>query len=81
MKVRLTAIALIMSAPFAPTVFAQSVGSEVQRDINQENRIEQGLQSGQLSTKEAAREDLIALADDVQGLEQKVEGNEAAKRF
>ena len=55
MKVRLTAIAMIMSAPFAPTVFAQSVGSEVQRDINQENRIEQGLQSGQLSTKEAAR--------------------------
>ena len=55
MKVRLTVIGLIMSAPFAPVVFAQSVGSEVQRDINQENRIEQGLQSGQLSTKEAAR--------------------------
>jgi hypothetical protein len=30
--------------------------------------------------KEAAREDLVALADDVQGLEHKVEGNEAAKR-
>jgi len=55
MKVRLTAVVLIMSAPFAPTVFAQNVGSEVQRDINQENRIEQGLQSGQLSTREAAR--------------------------
>jgi hypothetical protein len=36
-------------------VFAQSVGTEVQRDINQETRIEQGLQSGQLSTREAAR--------------------------
>lgn len=34
--------------------FAQTVGSEVQRDVNQQNRIEQGLQSGQLSTKEAA---------------------------
>ena len=50
MKVRLTVIALILSAPFAPAVFAQSVGSAVQRDINQETRIEQGLQSGQLST-------------------------------
>ena len=55
MPVRLTAIALIMSALFASHVFAQTVGSEVQRDINQENRIEQGLKSGQLSTGEAAR--------------------------
>ena len=35
--------------------FAQSVGSEVQRDVNQQNRIEQGLQSGQLNTKEASQ--------------------------
>lgn len=55
MRVGLTAIALMMSVPFAPQVFAQTVGSEVQRDINQENRIEQGLNSGQLSTGEAAR--------------------------
>ena len=55
MRVRFTAIALIMSAPFAAHVFAQTVGSEVQRDINQESRIEQGLKSGQLSTGEAAR--------------------------
>ena len=55
MPVRLTAVALIMSALFASHVFAQTVGSEVQRDINQENRIEQGLKSGQLSTGEAAR--------------------------
>jgi len=34
---------------------AQTTGSEVQRDVNQQNRIEQGLQSGQLSTKEAAK--------------------------
>ena len=39
MSVRLTAIALIMSALFASHVFAQTVGSEVQRDINQENRL------------------------------------------
>ncbi len=55
MSVRLTAIALIMSALFASHVFAQTVGSEVQRDINQENRVEQGLKSGQLSTGEAAK--------------------------
>jgi hypothetical protein len=55
MRVRLTAIALIMSAVFASHVFAQTVGSEVQRDINQESRIEQGLKSGQISTGEAAR--------------------------
>jgi len=55
MRVRLTAIALIMSAPFAFHVFAQTVGSEVQRDINQESRIEQGLKSGQLSTGESTR--------------------------
>ena len=55
MSIRLTAIALIISALFASHVFAQTVGSEVQRDINQENRIEQGLKSGQLSTGEAAR--------------------------
>ena len=34
---------------------AQTVGTEVQRDINQQNRIEEGLQSGQLYTGEAAR--------------------------
>jgi hypothetical protein len=55
MTVRLTAIAFILSAPFAANVFAQTTGTEVQRDINQENRIEQGLKSGQLSTGEAAR--------------------------
>lgn len=55
MTVRVTAIACILSAPFAANVLAQTVGSEVQRDINQESRIEQGLKSGQLSSGEAAR--------------------------
>jgi hypothetical protein len=51
----LIALALMMSAPFTSAVFAQTVGTEVQRDVNQENRIEQGLKSGQLSTGEAAK--------------------------
>lgn len=37
------------------SAFAQTTGSTVQRDVNQEKRIEQGLQSGALTTKEAAK--------------------------
>jgi hypothetical protein len=36
------------------TAFAQAPAGTVQRDVNQEKRIEQGLQSGQLTTREAA---------------------------
>jgi len=35
-------------------VFAQTTATTVQRDINQQQRIEQGLQSGALNTREAA---------------------------
>jgi hypothetical protein len=55
MMFRQTAIALLLAAPFASVALAQSVGTEVQRDVNQETRIEQGLKSGQLSTGEAAK--------------------------
>ena len=48
-------LAVLLVMPVAAPVLAQSVGSEVQRDINQETRVEQGLKSGQLSTGEAAR--------------------------
>lgn len=34
---------------------AQSTAATVQRDVNQQERIEQGLKSGALSTSEAAR--------------------------
>jgi hypothetical protein len=50
-----TAIALIFTAPFSSVALAQDMGTEVQRNINQESRIEQGLKSGQLSTGEAAK--------------------------
>jgi len=50
-----TAIALVFTTPLASVALAQGVGTEVQRDINQESRIEQGLKSGQLSTGEAAK--------------------------
>src|SRR5262245_54216630 len=46
----------LIAAAAAPA-FAQSSGAPgfTQRDINQEQRIEQGLQSGQLTTREAAK--------------------------
>lgn len=51
-----TILALLAAAAAAP-VLAQSGTAPgfTQRDINQEKRIEQGLQSGQLTTREAAR--------------------------
>ena len=42
------------SASTTTTVGTPTAGSETQRDVNQQNRIENGLQSGQLNTKEAA---------------------------
>ena len=54
MKTReiVSAVALVFASGMA---FAQSTGSEVQRDVNQQQRIENGLKSGQLNTKEAAK--------------------------
>jgi hypothetical protein len=50
MKLKLTAIA---AALFCGSAFAQT--GTLQRDVNQQERIEQGLKSGQLTTREAAR--------------------------
>ena len=47
--------AAAIAAAFAAPVAAQTAGSMVQRNVNQQERIEQGLQSGQLTTSEAAR--------------------------
>lgn len=55
MIVRQFAIASVVTVAISSAGLAQTVGTEVQRNINQESRIEQGLQSGQLSTGEAAR--------------------------
>lgn len=45
-----TAIALLPAV-----ALAQSAAVQIQRDINQQQRIQQGLQSGELTTQEAAR--------------------------
>lgn len=50
----LACVSVIALAPFA--AMAQSAPStDVQRDVNQQQRIEQGLQSGQLTTREAGQ--------------------------
>jgi hypothetical protein len=52
----LTAVAAAAITLLANTAIAQTpAASAVQRNVNQQTRIEQGLQSGALSTKEAAK--------------------------
>jgi hypothetical protein len=46
--------AIVMGLGFAFTAQAQNAGSETQRDVDQQKRIEQGLKSGELNTREAA---------------------------
>jgi hypothetical protein len=53
MKFAHTAIAAALGLAFCGAAFAQA--GTVQRDVNQQQRIEQGLQSGQLNTREASR--------------------------
>ena len=53
MKATAAIIAGAAAGLFSLTASAQTTGSEVQRDVNQQQRIEQGLKSGELSTKEA----------------------------
>jgi hypothetical protein len=47
--VKLVALSVLTSAAWAQT----TAGKDQQRDVNQQERIEQGLKSGQLSTREA----------------------------
>src|SRR5260221_12021715 len=53
MKFAHTAIAAALGLAFSGAVLAQA--GTIQRDVNQQNRIEQGLKSGELHTREAAR--------------------------
>ena len=50
-----TLIALAIGALVSGAALAQGTAATVQRDVNQQQRIEQGLQSGQLTTGEAAK--------------------------
>jgi hypothetical protein len=48
-------LSLLVAGLLAAPAFAQTAATEVQRDVNQQTRIETGLKSGQLNTTEAAR--------------------------
>jgi hypothetical protein len=48
-------IPLLLATLIAAPVFAQSLQGDVNRDLRQQQRIESGLKSGQLTTREAAR--------------------------
>jgi hypothetical protein len=55
MNLARTSLALALGGLFVATACAQTTGGTVQRDVNQQSRVEQGLQSGSLSTGEAAK--------------------------
>jgi hypothetical protein len=56
MRIQLTVLAAGLAVcTTATSAQAQNAADVVQRDVNQQNRIEQGLKSGQLNTKEAGR--------------------------
>src|SRR3954447_7758889 len=53
MKLAYSVVAAAVGLGFCGAAFAQA--GTVQRDVNQQQRIEQGLRSGQLTTREASR--------------------------
>jgi hypothetical protein len=55
MKATAIIIAGAVAGLFSLAASAQTTGSEVQRDVNQQQRIEQGLKSGSLNTREASK--------------------------
>lgn len=48
-------LSLLVAGLLAAPAFAQTAATEVQRNVNQQTRIEAGLKSGQLNTTEAAK--------------------------
>jgi len=55
MKATRAILAGAVAGLFSLAATAQTTGSEVQRDVNQQQRIEQGLKNGSLNTREASR--------------------------
>lgn len=54
MKTRILVVSILVALG-AASAFAQTTAGTVQRDVNQQTRIENGLKDGSLSTKEAGR--------------------------
>ena len=55
MKNAKTGVAVAVGLLVAGAALGQTTASTVQRDVNQQERIEQGLQSGELNTREAGQ--------------------------
>jgi hypothetical protein len=68
MKRTISLAAVSVGALISGAALAQSTGQIVDRNVNQQQRIEQGLKSGQLNTREAAR---------LEGEESRVERDQA----
>jgi hypothetical protein len=54
-QTRFVAISGLLAALLSGGAFAQNAAQDVQRDVNQQQRIENGLKDGSLNTREAAR--------------------------
>jgi hypothetical protein len=54
-QLKSTALAGLIAALVSSGAFAQNAATDVQRDVNQQQRIENGLKDGSLNTREAAR--------------------------
>jgi hypothetical protein len=55
MKTTAVYLGVIAAGFLTTSAFAQTVQQDQQRDVNQQGRIEQGLKSGELSTREAGK--------------------------
>lgn len=55
MKLAKIAVVAVLGAAFSASAFAQGTPREEQREANQQKRIEQGVNSGQLNRRETAR--------------------------
>lgn len=55
MKIVRSLVILSVGTVFSAAAYAADTGTVVQRNVNQQQRLEQGLQSGALNTREAAK--------------------------
>ncbi len=55
MNAKQLTLSIVLAGLFSTSAIAQSTLREIERNVNQQERIEQGLQSGQLTTREASR--------------------------
>lgn len=55
MKLSKLSLVLLTGSIFSVSAYAQTAATEVQRNVNQQERIQNGLESGALNTREAAK--------------------------